>query len=347
MFSKTAEYDIGFKCPVTSTLDPSGTQIWFLMDDCRSWFYAIAVYNIADGSLVDMPDYATELEPLNLYDEEEISQRWVYAITNPMAFTPEGDLSIRYTSFNYEEDIETNYTLIIPIASGGDAILQENPTLHEKLLQYNEFYSNAAVYNHDHTQIALWSDSSVYVIDVASESEIVEIEAEGDEYTTYLSFGDDNATLRAIHLNVSDPANLAQDPTANLSIFSLPDGELLNQYDLPSYLAWVNADASMAAFTVFDDAGNDTGLAIMDLATGEMSQPLDMNEAPVSITKCLNTGQSTTDYNYVSKGEFWSPELHWLEDNSTLVGGFSFGGDGFNDCYFNYSRLRIFSVNSN
>lgn len=345
-FSKTAEYDIGFKCPVASTLDPSGTQIWFLMDDCRGWFYTLAVYQIADGSLVDMPDFADELEPLNLYDDEEINQRWVSAQSHPMAFTPEGDLSIRYTSYNYNEDTGTNYTIIIPVASGGDATFQENPTWHETLLQYDEYYADYAVYNHDHTQIAVQSDSSVYVIDVASESEIVEIEVEGENYTNFLSFSDDNATLHVLHLNVPDPVNLAEDPTTILSIYSLPDSELLNQYDLPSYRVWVHADVSLAALNVFDDTGADNGLAIMDLATGDMSQPLEMNEEPVSITQCLNTGQSTTDYNYVSTGEFQYNELHWLADN-TLLGGFSFGGDGFNDCYFNYSRLRIFSVGDN
>lgn len=345
MFSKTAEYDIGFKCPVASTLDPSDTQIWLLMDDCRGWFYTLAVYNIADGSLVEMPDYATELEPLNLYDADEVNMRIVSIWTNPMAFTPEGDLSIRFASLNFDEDTSATYTLIIPVATGGEVSLQENATLDEFLLQYNEYFYDA-VYNHDHTQIAIWDDSSLHIIDIATETEIGEIGAEGDPYTTFLSFSDDNATLRAVHLNVTDSINLADDPTTSLSIFSLPDGELLNQYDLPSYLVWVNADVSMVAFTLFDNAGNDIGLAIMDLATGEMSQPLDMNEAPVSITKCLNTGQSTTDYNYVSTGEFRYNELHWLADD-TLLGGFSFNGDGFNECYFNYSRLRIFSVASN
>ena len=41
--TRTAEYDIGLKCPVSVTLDPTQTAIWVLMNNCDGligdWFF--------------------------------------------------------------------------------------------------------------------------------------------------------------------------------------------------------------------------------------------------------------------------------------------------------------------
>jgi hypothetical protein len=104
---QTAEYDIGLDCPVTAALDPAGTTLWVLMDNCFQGRYALHAYRVADGSRLPADDYASALAVLQGV--------YIDLFITPMGFTPAGDLSIRYN----DPDTYESVNLLIPLASGG------------------------------------------------------------------------------------------------------------------------------------------------------------------------------------------------------------------------------------
>src|SRR5438045_1697122 len=88
--TQTAEYNIGFGCPVTATLAPDQTVLWVLMNNCGSGRYTLQGFNVRDGSPIkaDDKDFAEVLKPL--------TDKWIYSTTKPLAFTPDGVVDLRY-----------------------------------------------------------------------------------------------------------------------------------------------------------------------------------------------------------------------------------------------------------
>ena len=76
---QTAEYDIGLDCPVTAALDAAGTTLWILMDNCFGYHNSLHAYNVADGTQVDVDDYADALAGLD--------EPYVDLFITPMGFT--------------------------------------------------------------------------------------------------------------------------------------------------------------------------------------------------------------------------------------------------------------------
>ena len=106
---QTAEYDIGFNCPVASALDPTGAILWVLMDNCFQSDFALHAYNVADGSQINKDDYADALVSLAGLD------MYVDPFITPLAFTPEGDLSIWYADIQTDESF--NVTISSPVGA--------------------------------------------------------------------------------------------------------------------------------------------------------------------------------------------------------------------------------------
>jgi hypothetical protein len=345
--SKTAEYDIGFACPVASVLDPSQTEIWILMDNCFGYLHRIATYRVADGSQIDGYDYQAELAPLGLSTSDFSYSTYVDYSTNPMVFTADGDLSIHYFWYDYSDEPAElpiiGYSVLIPIASGGAVSITADSSLDVLLSQYTEYFEGA-VYNQNHTQLAIGGDSAVYIIDLETETEVAEIAGNGD-YFTQLRFAADGLSLQAIYL--ANPEDF-DDNSATLYVYSLPDGELLQEYALPAYIGALSPDGTLIALHSASNDGTTSDLLVLDLATGNISPALSMYEDPTPVTTCLNTGNDVSDADFVTDGTFFTPELHWLADNRTIVAAFSYGGDGAGGggqpCIFDYSRLRIYSV---
>ncbi len=50
ILTQTAEYNLGFDCPVATTLDPTGATLWVLMDNCFQSGFKLRAYNVADGT---------------------------------------------------------------------------------------------------------------------------------------------------------------------------------------------------------------------------------------------------------------------------------------------------------
>lgn len=223
---QTAEYDIGLDCPVTAALDPAGTTLWVLMDNCFQYDYSLHAYNAADGTPMNVDDYSDALMIL-----EGI---YVDLFTTPMGFIPAGDLSIRYDDPETYESIN----LLIPLANEGAATTQTSATYGALLAEYSD-YPEFAVYSPDHTRVVVAAGTSFHVLDVQAETEIVEIPVEGSTDHALASFSANGEHLDVIRFN--NPENM-NDFSSTLLIYSLPDGVLLHQYSVPSSAIWVSPD---------------------------------------------------------------------------------------------------------
>jgi hypothetical protein len=331
---QTAEYDIGFECPVASVLDPTGTTLWLLMNNCGQSDFVLRAYNVADGSQVNENDYADALA--GLADPEV----YVDAFIKPLAFTPEGDLSIRYTNIETYQSLN----LLIPLASGGEPTTETSADYDAFLAEYSD-YPDFSVYSPDHTRVVAVGATSFHILDVQTQTEIIEIPVEGSTDYAWALFSSDGERLEVTNSNNPDDPD---DHSVTLFIYSLTDGELLHQYQLPSSVVWVSPDGVYAAVNLYsNNIGDLNELVVIDLETGVTSAASNLDEDPRSVTTCLNSGNDVSDVGYMTDGRFSFPDLHWLADSSGIVLPLSYGGDGAGGgsiCIFNYSRLRTYQV---
>jgi hypothetical protein len=330
---QTAEYDIGFDCPVSSVLDPTGTTVWVLMNSCGDRRHSLRAYNVADGTQVNVDDYADDLVILDGI--------YIDLFITPLGFTPAGDLSIRYN------DLETyaSHNVIIPVASGGAVVIQTSATYDALLAEISE-YPEFSVYSPDHTRVVVTGGESLHVLDVQAETEIVEIAVEGGAEYALASFSADGQHLHVIRFNNPDDMD---DFSSTLLIHSLPDGALLSEYTLPSSAVWVSPDETLAAVQLFsNDIGETSELVIIDLESGLTSPAANLLEDPKPVLTCLNTGNDVSDGGFMTSGYLTLTSLHWLPDNSGIILPLSYNGDGAassgGNCLFNFSRLRTYSI---
>ncbi|MCL4251703.1 MAG: hypothetical protein KJ065_26360 [Anaerolineae bacterium] len=330
-----AEYNIGFDCPVTSAMDSTGTTLWVLMDNCFQSGYSLRAYDVTDGTRLTMDDYAEILSSLVGIDN------YIDPFSRPMGFTPAGDLSIHYTN---SENSETS-TLLIPLASGGAATTETSASYNALLAQYSEF-PEFSVYSPDHTRVVAAGGTSFHVLDVQAEAEIAEIHVEGSTDYALASFSMDGERLEVIRFNNPEDMN---DYASTLLIYSLPDGALLKQYQVPSSAVWISPDERYAAVQLFsNDIGEQSELVVIDLETGVSSPAANLLEDPAAVSTCLNNGHDVSDSGFMTSGYFSFPDVQWLADSSGLVVPLSYNGDGAagdtSVCIFNYSRLRTYRV---
>lgn len=328
---QTAEYDIGFDCPVSSTLDPTGTTIWVLMDNCFQSRYSLKAFNVADGTQVNEEDYADALTILNGI--------YVDLFITPIGFTPSGDISIRYNDPDTYESTE-----VLLSQATGEVTSQTSDSYNTLMAGFSD-YPEYSVYSLDHTRVVVSGDTSLHVVDVQAESEIVEIPVEGGADSVIPAFSTDGNHLDVIQFNPDD----MEDQATTLFIYSLPDGALIQQYALPSSAVWVSPDETLAAVQLYSNNVTDLSeLVIVDLETGTISDASNLLEDPTPVTTCLNTGNDVSDIGYMTTGYFTLASLHWLPDSSGIILSLSYNGEGAqgggSTCAFNYSRLRTYMV---
>lgn len=328
--TQTAEYDIGFDCPLASALDPDGTTLWVLMNNCGSKRYNLQAYDVSDGTRITENDYADALLPLDSI--------YVDPFINPLAVTPDGDLSIRYN----DPDTYESINLLIPLATGGEATTVNSASYNAFMATMSE-YPEFSIYSMDHTQVVASSATSLHVIDVQAETEVVEIEVSTDTAVPF--FSTDGTALYVTELTNPDDYD---DYSATLFIYSLPDGALLAQYEVPSFLVWVSPDGKYAAGEIgSSNVGERSDLFVIELESGRVSPMQTLLEEPHRVLTCLNRETDMTDVDFMTSGLFRNAGLQWLPDSSGLLLPLSYGGEstgGSNPCYFNYSRLRSYAV---
>ena len=328
----TSEEDIGFDCPVTATIDPAGTTLWVLMYSCFDTGYYLRAFNVGSGAAINDDDHNFAAALAGLEEGDAAS------FNTSLAFTPDGEMSINYADENF---VPVN----VSISAGADGSASTegvtSDTIGSVIANYSE-YPETTVYNADHSRAVAISeaDNSLHILDLQSGTEILEIEIEGDIYNAYPSFSADGQQLYITQLH--NPEDMSA-TASTLYIYSVPDGELVNSYEVLSPFIWVSPNGQYAALWMSDDE-----LAVVELAENNYSQPIQMWEEPRPLTACLNTGQDMTDVDFIVSGQLFLMDLEWLPDSSGFITLNSYMGDGAagdgGNCLFNYSRLRRYSL---
>lgn len=326
----TSEEDIGFDCPVTATLDPAGTTLWVLMDNCFQEGYYLRAFSVGSGAAINDDDHTFAAALAGLEDGEAASYN------TSLGFTPDGELSINYTDENY---IPVN----VSVAAGADGSASTegvtSDAIGSLIANYAE-YPETTVYNADHTRAVAISENSFHILDLQTGTQIVEMEVPGGSEGSFPSFSADGQQLYITQLHNPDDMTAT---ASTLNIYSLPDGELVTSYDVLSPFVWVSPNGQYAALWMSDDE-----LAVVELAENNYSQPIQMFEEPRHATTCLNTGDDISDVDFTVSGQLFLIDLEWLPDSSGFITLNSYLGEAASGdsgiCIFNYSRLRRYTV---
>jgi hypothetical protein len=332
----SAEYDIGFDCPVSATFDPTATTLWVLMNNCGVSGFSVRGFNITDGSSVndEASSFTDELTLLN--------DPYFYSNT-PIAFTPDGVLDIFY---NAGDDYDT-FNVRVPVdpaaTPGREMTLLNLETVNNLIPGYSGYLETNA-YNADHTLAVVIDTLTYHIIDLQTGEVVLAIDEPGGTDITFPSFSQDGQRLYIARF--SNPDNF-DDYSGTLSIYSLPDGALLQTYEVPSALLWVSPNEQYAAFTIGSSTGDGDTLGVVELATGAVSPILEINEPSSKLMACANDGRDMSDVDFTVSGRLPVQSLNWLPDSSGFLTVNSYGGEaagGGRTCFFNYSRLRQYSV---
>ncbi|HEX2619294.1 MAG TPA: hypothetical protein VHL11_04075 [Phototrophicaceae bacterium] len=256
--------------------------------------------------------------------------------TTPLAFTSEDEGTLEFFVYDYENyDLKTFY---IDIASGTvseDADTDER--LNTLLGQFRE-YKEQASYSPDHRYAATLTDTSLSIIDILEEKELLKIESTA----SFVKFSPDS---NMAYLSTLDEPDNMENNNTTTTIYTLPDTKAVQPLPVPAFLIFPSPDGRYLAAQFGADADK---LGIVDLATGAVSPTLDMWEKPAKVMKCLNTGNDTSDVDFTSSGRLYLIDLQWLPDSSGFIALNSYSGDGAqgggSTCEFNYSRLRQYHV---
>ena len=332
---QAAEYDIGFDCPVTSTLDPSGTVLWVLMDgSCFSRHHSLLGFNVADGTPVNAADdhFASAFTALG--------DTFIDSDTLPLVFTSANTLDLIYSEDQEYDTRNVRLTLdSSPLPADSRTFLPTIANLNI-LIPGFEGYPETTVYNADHTLAVVIDTARFHVIDMQEGTDILQIDVtpSTDGSTPYFS-----ADSQTLYIATFDDPDSVTDYSATLNVYSLPNGKLLQTFHVPSALLYISPNGRYAAAQSSDDA-----FVVVELATGKTSLPLPLSEAPHPVPECLNSGNDLRDLNYVTSGDLFLMDLKWLPDSSGFMTIQSYLGDGAEGsgsiCIFNYSRLRRYTL---
>lgn len=327
------QYDLGVECPVAQTLSADGTTLWVLMAGCFLADTQLLAYDLTDGSSleVELPDNLSAL-----FDSltGELSANGL----NAMTFLDDEEtlLSIRYN----EAETYLPRNLVLSLTDG--TLLDPDPSderITEALLAVTE-YPESAIYSPSHTLAAVAEASALSVVDLPSGEVIFSLPLEF-EYNAYPSFSLDEAKL---YVGTFDNPDDYDDYDSTLSVYSLPDGELLATYDVLSAFVWVSPDERYAVGETGSSDGTSSDLFITDLTTGEMSSPIALYEPSRQLVACTNDGRNMSDVDFTVDGRLSLAGLSWFPDSSGFAYTRSYGGDGAGGglpCSFDTSRLNV------
>ncbi len=331
----TAEYNIGFDCPVSVTFDTTQTILWVLMNNCGSKGFTLRGFNIADGSPVKADDknFADALAPLK--------DKWIYSDTKPLAFTPDGIIDLIYNDSDTYDALNLRLSLKGDKPAASELTLLTNDMIQTLIPDYAG-YPETTTYNKDHTLALVKDANAFYIIDLQTGKKRLTIPSEISTDYSIAYFSQDDQ-----HFHISTAQNLddPNDMRSILSIHDLADGKLLKSLEVPSALNSVSPDLRFAVGYVGGQF--DAGLVVTNLETGASSQPVLVNEPSHLVTECLNTGKKISGVDFKTSGELPAVDLIWLPDSSGFLTVNSYGGEaagGGSLCIFNYSRMRQYKV---
>lgn len=328
--SLASEEDIGFDCPITGAIDPAGTTLWVLMNNCWDADYHLRTFSVGSGSPTNDEQHSFTAALAGL------EGKYGDPVSMSIGFTPDGDLSINYPDENF---VPVNVS--VPEGADGSDSTEgvTSDTIGSLIAEYAE-YPETTIYNAEHTQAIAIGAESFHILDMQTGTQILEMEVPGGTYGSFPSFSADGQQLYITQLHNPDDMNAT---ASTLHVYNLPDGEFVTSYEVLSPFVWVSPNGQYAVLWMAEEE-----LAVVELDSNNYSQPIEMWEEPERLTSCLNTGQDMSDVDLIVSGRLALMDVDWLPDSSGFFtlnsyGGESNGGDGA-ICIFNYSRLRRYSL---
>jgi len=327
----TNEQELSYRCPMASAVQPDTDILWVLMDNCGGHNLILEPYDRSTGT--PLPETASI--PL----AEELISPAIFTIDrfiSPMRFTPDNLLEIIATNF----DNETFSRFQVDVNDGTitqDAEADEH--LNDLLLRYSPYPVYMTNFRADHQLAAVGDEQSLYVLNVANETVLFEIP---DVVVSLAAFSDDGQRLYVNTL--TDPDNY-ESFAGTLSVYTLPDGELLTSLPLDWSGVYPSPDGTLLVVELASAEAGEEQIGVLDLETGVISNLLPVSEAPQPVIACRNDGRSMTDYGYSTSGMLTIRGLHWLDDNSGFA---TLNSPGYqvdsSNCYWDVSRFRTYSV---
>lgn len=335
-FTLANEIDMGSDCFSMGTLDDATDTIWALFEDCVESNYYLRGISIPDGTLVESDTFSEALIPLE--------DMYIVPETNPFAMVGDNLLEVRYTDFQTGEA----FNLVLPEGAPppNDTLLSQVGI--EAIVGSYNGYIESTVYNRNHTLAAVIDLQEVYVIDLQTASLLFQIPITNPQYSVFPQFSYDGTQL--YYAEFLDPEDFTN-WQASLQVFSIPDGALVETYEVPSAFFWMNNDGTRMVYKVDDLESHGGYIGVHDLITGETTEVLPVFEPPSRPPTCTNTGRPTDPtLDLTRTGSLFVRNVLWLSDGSgfyTLVthSGAAIGGTG-SYCMFDSSRLRLYTIGS-
>ncbi len=324
----TIEHNIGWQCPLATTIQPQTDIVWVLMSNCRTSDLQLRTFDVKTGDVVN--------EPLPLIGDLVANAYDVTSYSYPLAFTPEGDLEL-FTA-NYESELINRYQINIERGEiTSDEAKQEQ--LNTLLLQFTEYPAFAVTFSADHAFAVVGDEVASYVIDLATEELIFKI----DLPSGFPAFSADQQLL---YISAWDDPENYDSFAGSLYVYRMADGELLQTMTLPSVsVLYPSPDGRFVAIETVTSESINAEIGIVELATERLSNLQKIGTAPTPVLQCVNNGRSVADVNYVTSGHLPLKGVHWLADNSGFVTLNSAGNQiAINDCLLEVSRLRQYGV---
>lgn len=319
----TGEQEIGVQCPVDAARQPE--NLWVLMDDCGGYEFALQVFDSTTGDLLDAPISIDRIDGV-VYDIDRF--------INPLAFTSENTLELIAT--NFEDETFTRFQIDLDTF----AVTEDTSDgLNELLRQYSEYPVYTTTFSDDHRLAAVRDDvAAVYVLDLDSETVLFEVDAA----VGISAFSADSQRLYVSALDNPDDYTSFE---GTLSVYSVPDGELLHSLPLPFSELYPDDEGRMLAVVVASSEVGEEQLGVLDLETNALSPLLPISEAPQRVLACRNDGSDRSDVDLNTTGRLSIIVLQWLTDGS---GFFTMNSPGWQSdntgCVYDVSRLRHYTV---
>lgn len=331
--TRTAEYDIGVRCPLGMTLDPTQQEVWVLMDGCYGGGYGLQGYQLADGTPIttNLDQYNDVLLPL--------ANQWIYSDTRPFAFTPDGAVDIIYNDPDTYSAKSLRFSLDGSQPPASDNLLLTNDEITRLIPDFTGYFETTT-YNTDHTLAFVPDTTTLYIVDLKSGSILFTID--GGE-TAYLARPYFSTNGQYLYVSMLINPDDMQDYSSTLVVYSLPDGAEVNTYSIPTYFNIISPDNRYAV-----GVDSEETLMVVELETGAMSEPIIYSEPPRAPTICYNSGLAApTGVDFKTSGKLYVRDIVWLPDSSgfiTVNTNQGLGSGGGRTCIFDYSRMRVYTV---
>jgi hypothetical protein len=334
VITNNAHYEIGTECPAAQTLSPDGAVLWVLLLNCAGrGGPTMTAYSVVDGS--------TTVAPFSIESNGMRRETTVDYFTHPLALTADGNLSIRTIDY---ETFTLGGLLISPDGSNIRAPLIDDDALNELLLSVSE-YPEGAIYNYDHTRVAITGSTALTVFDLTTGEALLSLPVEEETYNAFPSFSPDGQTLHVAQL---DDLEDMESYAATVTSYDLTDGSIIGSFAAPSFIVWVSPDGKYAAVERGSNDSTISELMVVDTATGAVSEPYSLYEPARRLRACTNDGRDMSDVDFTVSGTLQLIGLNWLPDSSGFVITRSYGGEGVGGgsvCTFDTSRLNVIEVN--